>query len=75
MRKHNGMRPQDIAVLLKIIANGNMNWHNKDLSLALSLSASEISESLNRSQVAGTNQLIQLTDSHQLFPSIADPNK
>src|ERR1700742_675517 len=53
MRKHNGMRPQDVAVLLKIIASGHANWQNKDLSAALSLSASEISESLNRSQIAG----------------------
>jgi hypothetical protein len=53
MRKHNGMRPQDIAVLLKIIAVGNGSWQNKDLSAALALSASEISESLNRSQIAG----------------------
>jgi hypothetical protein len=53
MRQHNGMRPQDVAVLLKIIASGNVNWHNKDLSWALFLSASEISESLNRSQIAG----------------------
>jgi hypothetical protein len=53
MRKHNGMRPQDVAVLLKIIAAGNGSWQNKDLSAALSLSASEISESLNRSQIAG----------------------
>jgi hypothetical protein len=52
MRKHNGMRPQDVAVLLKIIAAGNGSWQNKDLSAALSLSASEISESLNRSQIA-----------------------
>lgn len=47
------MRPQDIAVLLKIIASGDMSWQNKDLAAALSLSASEISESLNRSQIAG----------------------
>jgi predicted transcriptional regulator len=53
LRKHNGMRPQDIAVLLKIIAGDNMIWQNKDLSVALSLSASEISESLNRSRIAG----------------------
>jgi predicted transcriptional regulator len=53
LRKHNGMRPQDIAVLLKIIADDNMIWQNKDLSAAMSLSASEISESLNRSRIAG----------------------
>jgi hypothetical protein len=46
------MRPQDIAILLKIIATGNTIWQNKDLSAALSLSASEISESLHRSQIA-----------------------
>jgi predicted transcriptional regulator len=48
-----GMRPQDIAVLLKIIALGNKSWQNKDLAWWLHLSASEISESLNRSQIAG----------------------
>lgn len=47
------MRPQDIAVLLKIIASGEERWQNKDISWALSISASEISESLNRSQIAG----------------------
>jgi hypothetical protein len=52
MRKHLGMRPQDIAVLLKIIALGNTSWQNKDLAWWLHLSASEISESLNRSQIA-----------------------
>lgn len=47
------MRPQDIAVLIKIITIDNKDWQNKDLALALLLSASEISESLNRSQIAG----------------------
>ena len=53
MKKHNGMRPLDIAVLLKIIAKGNESWQNKNLSNELFISASEISESLNRSMVAG----------------------
>lgn len=47
------MRPQDIAVLLKIITIANQDWQNKDLSVDLWLSASEISESLNRSRIAG----------------------
>jgi hypothetical protein len=47
------MRPQDIAVLLKIIVSRDVFWLNKDISAALLLSASEISESLNRSQKAG----------------------
>lgn len=53
MRKHNGMRPQDIAVLMKIIAIGNSDWRLTDLSNSMFISLSEISESLNRSRVAG----------------------
>ena len=53
MRKHNGMRPQDIAILLKIIALKRVNWQLKDISNALHISISEVSESLNRSQFAG----------------------
>ena len=52
MRKHNGMRPQDIAILLKVIELGNENIQLSQLSNALSISISEISESLNRSQLA-----------------------
>jgi len=47
------MRPQDIVVLLKIIAIGQNPWQLKDLAASLFLSPSEISESLNRSQLAG----------------------
>jgi predicted transcriptional regulator len=53
MKKHNGMRPHDIVVLLKIAAKGNDKWLMKDLSYELGISASEISESLNRSVQAG----------------------
>ena len=53
MRKHNGMRPQDIVILLKIIALGKEDWQFQDLSRSLYLSGSEIFESLNRSQIAG----------------------
>lgn len=53
MRKHNGMRPQDIVILLKIIASSNKNWQLKDLAAELLISPSEVSESLNRSSVAG----------------------
>jgi hypothetical protein len=51
MKVHNGMRPQDIVVLLKIISLAD-NWTNKDLSASLFISPSEISESLNRSMIA-----------------------
>src|SRR5450755_4630092 len=53
MRKHNGMRPQDIVTLLKIIALGSKAWQNKDLSQSLFISSSEISEALNRNEMAG----------------------
>ena len=52
MKKHNGMRPQDIAVLLKIIALQTDNWRNIDIANALHISPSEISEALNRCRIA-----------------------
>lgn len=53
MRKHNGMRPQDVAILLKIIALKKQDWQLQPLSTMLRISMSEISESLNRSRSAG----------------------
>ena len=53
MRKHNGMRPQDIVILLKIIALDKDSWQLKDLARQLFISPSEVSESLNRSLLAG----------------------
>ncbi len=53
MKKHNGMRPHDIVVLIKIAAKKKQQWLMKDLSLELGISPSEISESLNRSVIAG----------------------
>lgn len=52
------MRPQDIVILLKIIALGDKKWQYRDLASQLYISISEISESLNRSAIAG------LYDSH-----------
>lgn len=46
------MRPHDVVVLLKILSLDN-GWLNKDLSIGLNISQSEISESLNRSALAG----------------------
>jgi hypothetical protein len=51
MKAHNGMRPHDLVVLLKIISL-NKDWLNKDLAGSLHISNSEISESLNRSMIA-----------------------
>ena len=53
MKSHNGMRPQDIVILLKIITVDKMNWQYRDLAFSLSISISEISESLSRSHLAG----------------------
>ena len=53
MRKHTGIRPQDIVILVKIISYGQPPWMAKDLAINLFLSGSEVSESLNRSAYAG----------------------
>ena len=53
MKKHSGMRPHDIVILLKIAARSNKPWMMKDLSIELGISASEVSESLHRSATAG----------------------
>ncbi len=53
MKQHNGMRPQDIVILMKIVSLKGKHWMNIDLSRSLNLSASEISESLYRSKIAG----------------------
>ena len=53
MKKHRGMRSQDIVVLLKIGTLGDEKWFIKELAFTLDISQSEISESLNRSQIAG----------------------
>ena len=53
MKKHSGMRPHDIAILLKIVSKGKDPWYMKDLAYELGISASEISESIHRSVIAG----------------------
>lgn len=53
MRKHNGMRPQDVVILLKMLTIGQENWQFKDIASGLELSPAEVSESLNRSLLAG----------------------
>lgn len=53
MNEHKGMRPQDVAVLLKIVALGSGLWLARDLAMALRLSPAEVSNSLKRSAMAG----------------------
>lgn len=50
------MRPQDIAILLKILTLVEKPWQSKDLAASLHISASEVSESLQRSAYAGLFQ-------------------
>lgn len=52
MRKHNGMRPQDVPILLKIVALDERPWQLSELAASLRISISEVSESLNRSKLA-----------------------
>lgn len=47
------MRPQDVVILLKILSISHPDWQYRDLAASLSISISEISESLNRSHIAG----------------------
>jgi hypothetical protein len=42
-----------VVVLLKITALKSEDWMAKDLAISLTISASEVSESLNRSKIAG----------------------
>ena len=53
MKKHNGMRPQDVVILLKIASRKLLPWQMKDLAIELMISSSEVSESINRSVQAG----------------------
>ena len=47
------MRPQDIVILLKIATYGYSDWYMKDVANDLFISPSEVTESLNRSVLAG----------------------
>jgi len=53
MRKHNGMRPQDVAILLKIVLLGKNEWQYQDLARSLCIIGAEVNASLNRSKLAG----------------------
>ncbi|MCP4458312.1 MAG: hypothetical protein GY816_09870 [Cytophagales bacterium] len=46
------MRAHDIVILMKMISLADKPWYKKDLSYQLVISASEITESLNRSRIA-----------------------
>ncbi len=47
------MRPQDVAVLLKLTTQQSSEWRTTDLAAQLFISQSEISQSLYRNRLAG----------------------
>ena len=47
------MRPQDVLILLKIVAMGDKEWFHHSLAEDVGISQSEVSQSLNRSRYAG----------------------
>ena len=69
MKKHSGMRPHDIIIILKIIAKGKKQWYMKDIAHELYISQSEVSESLNRNVMAG---LIAYNKKRVLFSAVQE---
>lgn len=61
------MRPQDIVILLKIVALGSNPWQLKDIAQSLFISPSEVSESLNRSVQAGLIDHLKKRVNRQAF--------
>ncbi len=53
MRENRGLRPQDIMVLLKLLASRGKEWRQVDLARELGLSQYEISASLARAEYSG----------------------
>ena len=53
MKKHNGMRPQDVVVLLKILTCKDCEWTFGELALSLQISPSTVSEAMERNRMAG----------------------
>lgn len=50
---HPGLRPQDIVILLKIIARGGSQWRHLDIAYELGLSQSEVTHGLERCVKSG----------------------
>ncbi|GHT32844.1 hypothetical protein AGMMS49574_17270 [Bacteroidia bacterium] len=47
MQKHNGMRPQDVVILLKILTFSNDDWTLIDIAESLEISLGEVSGAVN----------------------------
>jgi predicted DNA-binding transcriptional regulator len=52
MKAHKGMRPQDIVILLYLIDLNTTDWKVSDVAKELKISQSEVSEALQRCQIA-----------------------
>ena len=53
MRKHKGMRPHDIVILLKMLTLSNKNLTFSEIAQALQISESEVSYAMERNAIAG----------------------
>jgi hypothetical protein len=53
MRKHNGMRPQDVVILLKMLTYQDRFWSFSEIALSLQISAAEVSTAMERNRMAG----------------------
>jgi len=53
MEKHNGLRPQDVVILLKILTFSTDKWIMSDIAEALKISLSEVSGALERCRISG----------------------
>lgn len=53
MKAHNGMRPQDIVLMLKLTIMEGRSWRYVDLTHETGISPGEISEALERCRLAG----------------------
>lgn len=51
-KSHNGMRPQDIVILLKKVTLAGRGMTNAQIAKELGISASEVSEALERCRIA-----------------------
>lgn len=53
MRPFTGIKPQDIAILLKLVVLGNTHWRHVDIAGSMGLSQTEISFAMDRCRTAG----------------------
>lgn len=53
MEIHNGLRPQDVVILLKILTFSTNDWTLADIANSLKISISEVSGALERCRISG----------------------